>query len=147
MISTIDPIVTLGKPKSKWTITCHKGVVITPSENLGALRLVVANTSGANWHGELIHAPIQVEEGETYHLSFYARAESPFLFSVWLGQMESPYASLVADENHFGEKMMTPEWKLFTHTWRARRSEQKARLDFVVGRIDNTIEIKDVELK
>jgi len=143
---TDSQVITLGKPPSKWTINCHKGVTITPSTENNTLRLSIANTSGANWHGELIFAPFTVTEGDIYHLSFFARAQNPFTFSVWLGQMESPHSSLVRKENHFGEKTMTPDWQLFTHTWIAIRSEPKARLDFVLGQIDNTVEIKDAVL-
>ncbi|MDF3058945.1 MAG: Carbohydrate binding domain [Rariglobus sp.] len=138
---------TFGNPDSKWRITCHKGVTMTPARQGDVLRLAIANTSGANWHGELLFAPFPVVEGETYRLSFSARADAPFAFSVWLGQMESPYSSLVTKENHFGEKLMTPDWQAFTHVWTASRSEPKARLDFVLGQIDNTVELQNVKLE
>lgn len=146
-IITDPQFTTFGKPQSKWSITCHKGVTITPSKENNTLRLSIANTSGANWHGELLFAPFTVTEGDTYHLSFSARAKNSFTFSVWLGQMKSPHASLIKKDNHFGEKMMTSEWQQFTHTWIASRSEPNARLDFVLGQIDNIVEIKDAELK
>lgn len=110
------------------------------------LRLAIERTAGANWHGELMFAPFEVTAGETYHLSFSARAQNPFMFSVWLGQMESPHASLAVEENHFGERGMSANWQTFTHVWTAARSESKARLDFVLGRIDNQVELRDVEL-
>ena len=91
-------------------------------------------------------APFSVTVGTTYRLSFSARAEKPFMFSVWLGQMESPHASLVTKENHFGEKRMTADWQTFTHVWTASRSEPKARLNFALGQIDNTVELKNVAL-
>lgn len=137
---------TWGAPQSKWSITCHKGVVITPTREDDTLRLAIANTSGANWHGELMFAPFAVAEGEGYRLSFFARAQTPFLFSVWLGQAGAPYASLVAADNHFGEKQMSSEWQRFTHTWVAARTEPQARLDFVLGRIDTVVELRSAEL-
>lgn len=137
---------TFGQADSRWRIVCHKGVTMAPAKEGDVLRLTIANTSGANWHGEFLFAPFAVTAGETYRLSFSARARVPFSFSVWLGQMESPHASLVAKENHFGEKLMTADWQTFTHGWTAGRSETKARLDFVLGQIDNTVELKNVEL-
>lgn len=137
---------TFGKPDSRWRIVCHKGVTMMPDQQGDGLRLVIAGTSGANWHGEFMFAPFAVTAGATYRLSFSARAEKAFTFSVWLGQMESPHASLVAKENHFGEKRMTSDWQTFTHGWTAGRSEAKARLNFALGQIDNTVELKNVEL-
>lgn len=137
---------TFGKPDSRWRIVCHKGVTMEPDRQGYVLRLVIAHTSGANWHGEFMFAPFAVTAGATYRLSFSARAQNPFTFSVWLGQMESPHASLVAKENHFGEKLMTADWQTFTHVWTSSRSEPKARLNFALGQIDNTVELKNVEL-
>ncbi len=51
---------------------------------------------------------------------------------------------LIKDD--FGEKMMTSEWQTFTHTWRPILAEPEARLNFVLGPIDNSVEIKDVSL-
>lgn len=137
---------TFGKPDSCWRIVCHKGVTMEPARQGEVLRLVIGGTSGANWHGEFMFAPFTVTAGATYRLSFSGRAENPFNFSVWLGQMESPHASLVTKENHFGEKRMTSEWQTFTHVWTASRSEPKARLNFALGPINNTVELKNVEL-
>jgi hypothetical protein len=137
---------TFGKPDSRWRIVCHKGVTMMPAKEGDVLRLVIAGTSGANWHGEFMFAPFPVMAGTTYRLSFSARAETPFNFSVWLGQMESPHASLVTKENHFGEKRMTADWQTFTHVWTAARSEARARLNFALGPVDNVVELKAVEL-
>ena len=137
---------TFGKPDSRWRIVCHKGVTMVPALQGEVVRLAIAGTSGANWHGELMFAPFPVVKGQTYQVSFSARAETPFNFSVWLGQMESPHASLVAKENHFGEKRMTTDWQTFTHVWTASRSEPKARLNFALGPIDNVVELKTVAL-
>lgn len=137
---------TFGKSDSRWRIVCHKGVAMTPEIHGDVLRLGIGGTSGANWHGELMFAPFPVTAGATYHLSFSARAQNPFLFSVWLGQMESPHASLVGKENHFGEQQMIANWQTFRHVWTAARSEPKARLNFALGRIDNSVELERVEL-
>lgn len=136
----------LGDAASRWAIVTHQGVAMLPTVENAVLRLEVNGTSGANWHGELRYAPITVSRGETLTVSFAARAERPFTFSVWLGQMNSPHASLVAPENHFGEKLLTPEWQSYSHIWTVISSETAARLNFVLGQIDNVVEIKDVQL-
>ena len=119
-----------------------------PTLHDSTLRLDISKATGANWHGELRYAPFPVLPSETYTVSFSAKAERPFTFSVWLGQQDSPHKSLVSDENenHFGEKMMTSEWQTFTHTWKPILSEKAARLNFAFGQIDNVVEIRDVEL-
>jgi hypothetical protein len=138
---------TLGRSESKWAVLTHRGVVMTPSVENSVLRLEISKTSGANWHGELRYAPFPVVAGDIFTVSFSARAKHPFTFSVWLGQQDSPHKSLVSEENHFGEKMMTSDWKTFTHTWKPVLREETARLNFVLGQIDNVVEIKDIKLK
>lgn len=137
---------TLGKADSKWTILTHQGVEMIPTVNEEVLSLAISGTHGANWHGELRYAPFPVREGETFEVTFSARAERPFSFSVWLGQLDAPYKSLVPEENHFGAPMMNPDWHTYTHTWHPNLSEESARLNFVLGQIDNTVEIKYVRL-
>lgn len=146
-ILTDPTFATLGQPASKWIIVTHHDVAMIPTVNDAVLRLEISSTKGANWHGELLYAPFPVAQGETLAVSFEARAKEPFLFSVWLGQRNAPYQSLVPPENHFGEKMMTAEWQTFTHVWHPFVAEAEARLDFVLGRIDNEVEIRAVSLR
>ena len=41
---------------------------------------------------------------------------------------------------------MTADWQTFTHTWKPVLSEKTARLNFVLGQIDNWVELKNIEL-
>ncbi|PTX97386.1 hypothetical protein DB346_20535 [Verrucomicrobia bacterium LW23] len=102
--------------------------------------------AAANWHGELTYAPFPVTLGDAIEVSFAARAEKRFTFSVWLGQFNSPWASLVG-ASHFREAWLEPEWKTWTHTWHVETTEPEARLNFVLGQIDTTVEIRDVKLE
>ncbi len=138
--------ITLGKDGSPWKLGTHKGVAMTPSIDNSILGLTISNTSGANWHGELTHSPFSVATGDIFTVSFSARAKHPFTFSVWLGQEDSPHKSLVSEENHFGERTMPSSWQTFSHTWKPILSEKKARLNFVLGQIDNWVEIKGISL-
>jgi len=143
-----DPhFTTLGESASKWALLTHRGVVMMPSVENSVLRLEISKTSGANWQGELRYSPFPVVAGDIFAVSFSAKAKHPFKFSVWLGQQDSPHKSLVSEENHFGEKVMSSDWEVFTHTWKPVLSEKTARLNFVLGQIDNWVEIKDIELK
>jgi hypothetical protein len=137
---------TLGQENSPWTILTHNGVEMQPTVTDSVLSLAVSKTHGANWHGELRYSPFAVREGETFEVSFSARADHPFSFSVWLGQQDAPYKSLVPEDNHFGAPMMNSEWQTYTHTWHPNLSEESARLNFVLGQIDNRVEIKYVRL-
>lgn len=106
---------TLGKEKSKWAILTHHGIEMNPTLRDSILSLEISKTSGANWHGELRYSPFPVKPGDTLEVTFSARAKHPFPFSVWLGQQDAPYKSLVSEDNHFGSPMMTTEWQTFTH--------------------------------
>jgi hypothetical protein len=142
-----DPhFTTLGASSSKWLLMSHKGVVITSELANSTLRLALSGTSGANWHGALRYSPFPVTVGDIFTVCFSARAKHPFTFSVWLGQENAPYKSLVPEENHFGEKTITSHWQTFMHTWRPNLEEKSARLVFVLGQIDNSIEIKGISL-
>jgi hypothetical protein len=148
MIDIIDDpkFITLGKEESKWAVLVHEGVLITPTVKDAVLWLDISQTRGANWHGELRYSPFAVSAGDNFLVSFSARAKRLFKFSVWLGQQDAPYKSLVPQENHFGDAMMTADWQAFTHTWHSFLSEPEARLNFVFGQIDNIVEIKAVRL-
>jgi len=145
-IVTDSSFASLGKEKSMWAILTHEGVLITSAVKDSVLSLEISRTRGANWHGELRYSPFRVSIGDVFSVSFSVRAKRPFTFSVWLGQQNAPYKSLVAEENHFGEEIMTDEWQTFTHTWHPILTEEAARLNFVLGQIDNAVEIKDVRL-
>jgi hypothetical protein len=116
---------TLGTPDAQWVLKTHQGVEITPTTDDGMLSLAITGTSGTNAH---------------------AKAKKPFAFSVWIGQANDPYQSLVDDEDHFGEQMMTDDWECYSHTFTATMDEPNARLDFVLGAIDNVVELEDVSL-
>jgi len=137
---------TFGRQGSKWALLCHNGVEMKPALHDSVLSLKISNTHGANWHGELRYSPFPVRAGDTFVVSFSARAKHPFTFSVWLGQQDAPFKSLVPEENHFGEDRMTSDWKDFTHTWNPFLDEKSARLNFVFGQIDNIVEIRDIKL-
>ena len=137
---------TLGRESSKWTILTHHGVEMVPTVKDSVLSLAISKAQGANWHGELRYSPFPARQGDIFEVTFSARAEHPFTFSVWLGQQDAPYKSLVHEENHFGAPVMNSEWHTYTHTWHPFLSEEAARLNFVLGQIDNTVEIKYVQL-
>jgi hypothetical protein len=137
---------TLGTPDAQWVLKTHQGVEITPTTDDGMLSLAITGTSGTNAHAELLYQPFAVKKGDIFEITFSAKAKKPFAFSVWIGQANDPYQSLVDDEDHFGEQMMTDDWECYSHTFTATMDEPNARLDFVLGAIDNVVELEDVSL-
>lgn len=137
---------TLGQPDSQWQIQSHQGVQIQHQVDDGAVTLTITGTSGANWHGEFKYQPFEVKKGDIFEVSFSAKAKTPFKFSVWLGQANDPFTNLVSEDNHYGETMMLDDWECFTHTWTATADEPNARLNFVLGSIDNVVELEDISL-
>ena len=137
---------TFGTPDSKWVIQSHEGVQIQPKVEDGTMSLTITGTCGANWHAEFKYEPFEVKKGDIFEISFSAKAKTPFDFSVWLGQKNEPFKSLVSEDNHYGETKMPDDWEAFTHTWTAVADEPEARLDFVLGPIDNVVELEDISL-
>ncbi|MAX23363.1 MAG: hypothetical protein CMJ19_02570 [Phycisphaeraceae bacterium] len=137
---------TLGQPDSNWGLQTHEGVDMQTQVADDTLRLTITGTSGANWHAEFKYEPFAVKKGDVYEISFSAKAKTPFDFSVWLGQKNEPFQSLVTEENHYGQTTMPDDWETFTHIWTVEKDEPEARLDFVLGAIDNVIELEDISL-
>jgi CO dehydrogenase/acetyl-CoA synthase alpha subunit len=137
---------TFGQPDSKWGLKTHQGVTMQSEVADDTLTLTITGTSGDNWHAEFKYEPFAVKKGDIYEVSFSAKAKTPFEFSVWLGQKNEPFKSLVAQEDHYGQTTMLDDWETFTHTWTVEEDEDQARLNFVLGAVDNVIELEDISL-
>jgi hypothetical protein len=61
--------------------------------------------------------------------------------------MHSPWASLVTESTHFGDEHITGEWLDFEHHAVIAKDEDQARLNFVLGVIDNMIWMRGVSLR
>jgi hypothetical protein len=138
---------TWGQPGSFWGLKTHSGVAARPTVVGSTLHLDINGAQGANWHVEVAYAPLEVRAGDTLAVSFQARATKPFSFSVWLGLMDPPYSNLAAPGHHFGEAQMGPDWQRFEHTWHVLHASPRARLNFVLGPVDNHIELATVRLQ
>ncbi|MDF3130674.1 hypothetical protein P0Y35_15805 [Kiritimatiellaeota bacterium B1221] len=129
-----------------WSVAEHCGGSTQAKIKDNEIKLMIGNAKGANWHSELRYGPFQVEEGDIYTVSFETKAMVAYRFSVWLGQLDSPYAALIADAHHFGEALADCQWRSFRHEWVVAQSEARARLVFVVGPIDNVVEFRKIRL-
>lgn len=138
---------TLGNPDGIWQLKVFEGVHAEASVSKGVVSIPMKWTRGANWHVELIYGPFPVKAGQRYAIGFDACATQAFRFSVWLGQYDDPYAALVADENHFGEDTLRRDWEFYRHAWTVTQDEPRARVDFVLGRVDATVRIRNPRLR
>ena len=140
-----DPdFMTFGRRDSRWEIEAHHGIVMTGQPDDSVMCLQISNAKGANWHGEFRFAPFSVHEGQLATIRFSARAQTPIDFSVWIGMYHSPWSQLVSNATHFKEKHMTDQWTSFEHQSVIVQNEEQARLNFVLGVVDNQIWLKDI---
>ena len=124
----------------------HCDVSTEAEINGSEIQLCVSHSKGANWHSEFRYGPFSVVEGDIYEISFETKSKFDYTFSVWLGQFNEPYQSLVTDENHFGEELASASWTRYSHRWIVSQSEAKSRLVFVIGPIDNLVEFRNIKL-
>lgn len=137
---------TLGQPDSPWQLKTHEGVQAGAATLGGVLTLTTKWTRSVNWHIELIQGPFAVQAGQRLGIVFEACASPSLRFSVWLGQFREPFASLVSQNNHFGEETMPRTWQPFQHRWLVERDEPEARLVFTLGRVDTTLRLRNPRL-
>ena len=137
---------TFGTTASKWELEEHEEVKLEARVKDDSIVIHQIGGKGIHWHGEFRYAPFPVRKGEKVALSFEARAETPTGFSVWIGKYKTPWTALVADEGHFGQRVLQPEWERFDYEVEILSSEDEARLNFVFGEKDNVICFRNISL-
>lgn len=95
------------------------------------------------WHVQIVRTRVAVTGGETYSVSFRARANPPRTIACSVAQTESPYASL----GLFQEFPVGEGWRDYYLEFRANRGDDSARFYFDVGGKPSTVEIANPELK
>jgi hypothetical protein len=99
-------------------------------ENSGETRITLVKTPEVGWHAQLHWTGLPLEEGRLYTLEFSARSEHPRKLPISTRLSKADWHNCVLMET----VELEPQWKSFSHAFRARRVEPGAvRLDMVVG--------------
>lgn len=113
-----------------WVVETHDGAeatygIVDGPEGLKALEVEVSELGTAGWHVQFNYPGLEVEAGQTYLVSFRARADREVSISISLKQAHAPWQDL---SNNVGLQLTT-EWEEHEVSLIASDSEENARLD------------------
>jgi len=105
------------------------------------LRVRRATTSNTNWHIQLIHRDIPLEQ-KTYTISFRARANSarPIVFN---------WAENGGDYKNYHQETanLTTNWQTFDYTFTSTETDLEARIVFFLGEESADVYLDDVAIE
>jgi hypothetical protein len=108
-----------------WIPEQHEGAAATMKVSDGVLRIDVQKTGAQPWHVQFNQAGLHFQEGDRYTVAFRARAATPRKLSFNASQANKPWAVLGSQQF-----TLTPEWRSYSFTFAASRSDDHARLSF-----------------
>jgi len=130
-----------------WTDDGYAGTptrdATTAAVGASSARLEVTRAEGIGWRASLTAAPIAVEEGADYTLSFWARADAARLLEVWAQRQQDPWDTWL----DFGSVRLTAEWRRFELGAPCAGDDDVAGLQFGVGQTTGVVWLDDVRLQ
>ena len=128
--------------QSPWEIETHGDVSLHATTANGIATLKVEHTDGTDWHAQFTQSNLHVVADQFYTLRFTASADRPASIDVMLGEAHDPWDNLGLAETI----ELTPTAKDFSYTFAVTRSDEQARLCFVVGQRDATVRLSKPSL-
>jgi len=109
----------------KWSLEQHHGAKASLTTSNDTLRLDVTQTGTENWGVQFSRSGLPVKCGQTYTISFRAKAGAPRRISVGFSQAHDPWHQL----GHTTVRL-TRDWQTFTLPVAPDADESNARLIF-----------------
>ena len=106
----------------------------------GGVRFEIAMSNQTNWHLQFNQARLKVAAGQYYTLTFRARAEKPREISVNVTMAHEPWGNLGLS----GSARLGPTWQTFRLSMVAGKSDDNARVSFLVGASDISPEFAEI---
>lgn len=136
-----------------WQIEVNQGKMtaqseeIAPAENAPpgrALHLKVDELGGADWHLQAGQNGLDLQDGESYTLRFWARADAPRALPFYASLDRAPWSSLGVS----AQRDLTPQWQRFRISFTARGTQPNAnRFEFVLGKMLGDVWLADFSLQ
>jgi len=109
-----------------------------------ALVIEVVNPGKENWHIQINQSQLKFEEGKSYTLSFWAKANKPRRISVGASQAHDPWGNMGLSIN----VNLSTEWKQYSLAFVANKTDNQCRVGFSsFGDAGSQISIAAVSLK
>ncbi len=115
----------------------------TASAGTRSLRVAVSQVDGTNWHVQAWQGGLGLQAGQTYRLSFDAKASVAGEIGANVMQNHSPWQGL----GLWGGADLTTAWQSFAFVFEAAATDADARVSFDLGQAVRTIWIDNVSLK
>lgn len=120
-----------------------KGKLICTTDRQGAVKFVVKRLgTGAGWQLGLVYSHLPIEAGQTYDLTFSARAPQPRGMGVALNRGRTPWDNL----GLIAQVKLTESWQEFRYDFAAKSSDEQARLEFQMGAETGDVELQAIRL-
>ncbi|MEA5079172.1 MAG: carbohydrate binding domain-containing protein [Anaerolineaceae bacterium] len=121
---------------------------VSPSSDLtpagsASVEAKVSQSAGTDWQASYSVAPVEIQNGQEYTLTFSAQANMPTVITAWIQQDHDPWQTYL----WFGEFDLTDEWQTFTLPLAAEGNDSAAQLHFGLGKQVANIWLGDVSLK
>lgn len=138
-------LVTSAADPTSWVVEQHNpGSAASLSAAGDALLADVTAVDGTAWHVQIDQVGLDLHDGETYTLSFRAKADSPRTMDVYAGLDQ-------ADWHHVGldtSANLTTDWQTFKFTFdAAQTAPNHNRVTFVLGDKAGQVWLSDVQLR
>jgi hypothetical protein len=108
-----------------------------------AARVDVTQSNGVDWHVQLQSEAINVIKDREYTLSFRAKADRTFPFSISIQQAQDPWTSY----GYLQPSPLTTAWRHYELTFIAGGTDSAAMIKFSVGEKTGSLWLDDVSLK
>lgn len=122
-----------------WTVERHAGAQANvtvvedlpaalqrPGSSAKALRVEVVQPGEQAWHVQLSQAGLKLQQGASYTVQFWAKADPGRSISVSVGQAHEPWANLGLSAN----PRLTNTWRPFRYVFTATQTDDRARVSF-----------------
>lgn len=131
-------------PFKKWRgETMVKATIALHPEKDGSLRVEVGGNTSKNHHAIALCDGLHLEEGVTYHASYEVKAAAPRWMTGNIRQPQPPHFNV----GTFKGITFTEEWQKVSWEFKAERTEANTCLLFALGKMPNTVWLRNVELK
>lgn len=142
---------------NNWTIEQHSGAkagtkilsdvpeqVKSQSQNNKSLMIQVEKPGVESWHIQLNQSPIKLEEGMSYTLTFYAKANQPRQIAVNAAQAHEPWGNMGLSTS----LRLSTNWTQYSLTFVANKTDERCRINFSnFGDVGSQISFASISLK
>ena len=128
---------------SEWTIE-HQGTsqaAFSPEGN--GIKTTISQVDGTDWHVQVHQTGLNLKDGETYTVTFRAKADAARAVAVAAGLDQNDWHNVGLAEN----AALAPDWKSFSYAFTSHDTvPSHNRLAFTLGNQTGTVWISDLQI-